>query len=203
MASGSGSNYEAILQATHSGVLPLDCPLLISNTPSAGALHIAVSHGCSPQVLNPRMYPSESHYTDALLGVLREHRIDYVALAGYLRKIPAPVVTAFRHRMVNIHPALLPAFGGKGLYGRRVHAAVLQAGVAVSGATVHFVDEHYDTGPIILQQSVPVLAHDTPSSLAARVLAIEHVLYPRALRLLALGRVRVQDRTVTILPDHD
>lgn len=198
MASGSGSNFRAILKAIESGALPLVCPLLVSNTRRAGALAIARAHGCRAVVLNPRAFADECSYADALLGLFRQHRIELVALAGYLKKIPPMVVAAYRHRMVNIHPALLPDFGGRGLYGRHVHAAVLSARAAESGATVHFVDEQYDTGPVILQQRVAVLPDDTPDSLAARVLAVEHKLYPKALRLLALGRIHVDGRKVSI-----
>ncbi len=200
LASGGGSNFRAILRAIESGTLPLACPLLVSNTPRAGALAIAREHGCAAVVLNPRDYDREADYTDALIGLLEQYRIDLVALAGYLRKIPARVVAAFRHRMVNIHPALLPDFGGPGLYGRQVHAAVLASGVRQSGATIHFVDEEYDTGPIILQAQVPILPGDTPETLAARVLSEEHRLYPRVLGLLARGRISVNGRQVAVEP---
>jgi phosphoribosylglycinamide formyltransferase-1 len=111
--------------------------------------------------------------------------VDFIALAGYMKRVPARVVAAFRGRIINIHPALLPRFGGSGMYGTRVHAAVLASGDTVSGATVHFVDEEYDHGEIILQERVPVLKTDTPETLAARVLAAEHEIYPEALRRLA------------------
>jgi phosphoribosylglycinamide formyltransferase-1 len=124
-----------------------------------------------------------------------------VALAGYLKKIPSDIVRRYHHRMVNIHPALLPSFGGKGMYGRRVHEAVLESGVRWTGVTVHLVDEEYDTGPIILQEPVPVYPGDSVEELAARVLEIEHQLYPRALNLVAETRVRVEGRKVHIIPD--
>ena len=198
MASGGGSNFRAILRAIDTGTLPLACPLLVSNTPKAGALGIARNHGRHAIVLNPRDFHHESTYAAALLDLFRQHHIDLVALAGYLKKIPTEVVAAFRHRMINIHPALLPDFGGQGLYGRHVHTAVLAAGATESGATIHFVDEQYDTGPIILQERVPVLPDDTPESLGARVLSLEHTLYPRALRLLAQRMISVSDRQVSI-----
>ena len=198
MASGGGSNFRAILHAIEAGTLPLRCPLLVSNRSSAGALKIAESHGVTAVVINPAAYEAEADYVAALMDLFARHQIDLVALAGYLKKVPVPVVRAFRHRMVNIHPALLPDFGGPGLYGLRVHAAVLAAGARQSGATIHFVDEEYDTGPCILQEQVPVLADDTPQTLAARVLAVEHKLYPKALALLAQDRIRVNGRVVTI-----
>jgi phosphoribosylglycinamide formyltransferase-1 len=134
------------------------------------------------------------------LAQLAKHEVNFIALAGFMRKIPAGVVRQFHHRLVNIHPALLPSFGGKGMYGRRVHEAVLEFGCTVTGATVHFVDEEYDTGAPILQCCVPVLDDDTPETLATRVLEVEHQLYPEALQLFAEGRVRIERRRVKILP---
>ena len=197
-ASGGGSNFQAMLDAVEGGTLPLTVALCLSNTPKAGALARAERHGVPTAVLNPRDFETEASYVDALMGVLDEHAVNFIALAGYMRKIPAAVVAAFRGRMLNIHPALLPAFGGKGLYGRRVHDAVLAYGVRWSGATVHLVDEEYDTGPIVLQEPVPVLPDDTAATLAERILRVEHRLYPQALRLFAEGRVTVDGRIVRI-----
>ena len=200
-ASGDGTNFQAILDAVESGTLPITVALCLSNTPKAGALARAERHGIPTAVLDPRDFETEAPYVEALMRVLDEHRVNFIALAGYMRKIPAAVVAAFRRRMLNIHPALLPAFGGKGLYGRRVHEAVLADGARRSGATVHLVDEEYDTGPIVLQEPVPVLPDDTPETLAGRVLQIEHRLYPQALRLFAEGRIVVQGRKVLIHED--
>ena len=126
---------------------------------------------------------------EGLASLLGSHDIDIVALAGYLRFVPAEVTRRWRGRIVNVHPSLLPAFGGAGMYGIRVHQAVIAAGVRVTGVTVHFVDEQYDQGPIIAQVPVPVLPTDTPELLATRVLAVEHALYPAALDAVARGRV--------------
>lgn len=197
-ASGGGTNFQAILDAVKSGTLPITVALCLSNTPKAGALARAERHGIPTAVLDPRDFEAEASYVAALRGVLGEHGVDFIALAGYMCKIPAAVVAAFRGRMLNIHPALLPAFGGKGLYGRRVHEAVLAYGARWSGATVHLVDEEYDTGPIVLQEPIPVLPGDTPETLAARTLRVEHRLYPQALRLFAEGRVTVDGRIVWI-----
>jgi folate-dependent phosphoribosylglycinamide formyltransferase PurN len=125
---------------------------------------------------------------------LREHKADFLALAGYLRLLPREVVAEFPSRVLNVHPALLPSFGGPGMYGERVHRAVLLSGARVSGATVHYVDEEYDRGPILAQWPVPVLADDSVSSLAARVLKVEHVLYPRVIDAVASGRWRFDSR---------
>ena len=191
-ASGSGSNLQAILDH-HAG---LDAPpwrveLVISDQKHAKALQRAQGSG-----IRSRFLPVAGRSSDDVAGetreVLRSGGIEFVALAGYLRLIPALVVGAFRERMVNIHPALLPAFGGKGMYGMRVHEAVLASGARVTGPTVHFVDEEYDRGPIIAQWPVPVRAGDDPRTLATRVLRVEHLLYPRVVdhvaRALARGR---------------
>jgi phosphoribosylglycinamide formyltransferase-1 len=146
--------------------------------------------------VSPPLPLDEATFGQALLEALDAHGADFIALAGYLKKIPAVVVDRFRHRMLNIHPALLPAFGGHGLYGRRVHEAVITYGAKVSGATVHLVDTEYDTGPVVLQESVPVQDDDTPEALAARVLELEHRLFPEALRLFAEGHVAVEGRRV-------
>lgn len=196
-ASGSGSNFQALIDASISGSLQATMALCVSNRSTAGALTRAETAGIATCVLDPSDF-DEATYAQHLLGSLEQERIDFIALAGYLRKIPQAVVDRFRGRMVNIHPALLPAHGGPGMYGKHVHRAVLEAGDEFSGATVHFVDEDYDTGAIILQDTVPVLPDDNPESLAARVLEIEHRLYPEALRLIAQGRVRVRQGRVTI-----
>ena len=184
--SGRGSNFQAILTALEQGSLPgVAIRLVISNSSSAGILDIARTQ-CIPAFhLSRKQFPSEETFTDALLALLERHGVDFIALAGYMKRVPARVVAAFRGRIINIHPALLPRFGGSGMYGRRVHEAVLASGETVSGATVHFVDEEYDHGAIILQQRVPVLTTDTPETLASRVLEAEHEAYPEALRRLA------------------
>lgn len=199
-ASGGGSNFQAILDNVAADTLPLTPVLCVSNTPKARALARAERHGIATLVLNPNDFTEEAIYAQTLLKELAAHSVTFVALAGYLRKIPASVVSAFRNRMVNIHPSLLPAFGGKGLYGKRVHESVLRAGVRASGATVHVVSEEYDTGPIVLQETVPVCDGDTPEMLAARVLEVEHRLYPKALRLFAEGRVTIEGQRVRIKP---
>ena len=182
LASGGGSNLQALLD--HLDELGVrragDVTLVVSNRADAGALERARAHGIATHVL-----PSD----DALDAPLRQHDVDLVVLAGYLRFVPNEVTRRFRGRMLNVHPSLLPAFGGAGMFGARVHRAVIDAGVRVSGATVHFVDEQYDRGPIIAQWPVPVMVSDTPELLARRVLAVEHALLPRAVQAVATGRV--------------
>lgn len=197
-ASGGGSNVGAILDAIDGGTIRAEPVLLVSDRPGAGALARAEARGIPTEVIAP--LSDEAHFAQALLDALARQEADAVALAGYLRKIPDPVVWAFQHRILNVHPALLPAFGGAGWYGRKVHQGVLDAGCQVSGATVHLVDSEYDTGPIVLQEAVRVEPDDTAETLAARVLAVEHRLFPRALALLAEGRLHVDGRRVAVLP---
>lgn len=201
-ASGGGTNFQSMLDAIDAGRLDASVALCVSNTASAGALDRAEAHDIPTAVLDTKTFDAAA-YARTVLDTLAGHDVTFIALAGYLRKIPAAVVDAFRGRMVNIHPALLPAFGGKGMYGRRVHEAVIDYGVQWTGATVHLVDEQYDTGPIVLQRPVPVRFDDTPDTLAARVLKVEHAIYPEALQLFAENRVRLDGRRVQILPPTD
>ncbi len=201
-ASGGGSNLQAILDAVDVGTLAAEVGLVVSDRPGAGALDRAERAGIPTAVLHPRDFADEDAFGAALLEAMAERGVDFVALAGYLKRIPAAVVRAFPGRILNVHPSLLPAFGGPGFYGRRVHEAALAHGVKWSGATVHLVDEDYDTGPIVLQEPVRVHPGDTPDALAARVLEAEHRLYPEALRLFAAGRVRLDGRRVRITNDE-
>ncbi len=202
-ASGGGTNFQAILDAIDAGDLPAEVACCVSNTPTAGALDRADRQDIPTAILTPSSFEAPAPFGRALLETLSVHDATFVALAGYMQKIPPAVVDEYRGRMTNIHPALLPAFGGQGMYGMHVHRAVLDYGVHWSGVTVHLVDEAYDHGPIVLQEPVPVYADDTPEALADRVRAVEHRLYPEALRLFAQGRVRQEGRTVWIDdPDH-
>ena len=158
--------------------------LVISDRPGILALQRAAKHSIPSKVVSPKNYESEGAYALALLGLLKKHRVDLICLAGYLRKVPDEVVRTYRGRILNIHPALLPKYGGKGFHGRTVQEAVLAAGEKESGATVHYVDEEYDHGSIILQKKVPVLPADTPETLAERVHPIEYEIYPQAIQLV-------------------
>jgi phosphoribosylglycinamide formyltransferase-1 len=199
-ASGRGSNFQAILTAMAAQRLKAQVVLCISNRPEAGALQIARAAQIPAAVIEEKHFVNVSDYETALLEQLVKHEANFIALAGFMRKIPSGIVRQFRHRIVNIHPALLPSFGGKGMYGHRVHEAVLAYGCKVSGATVHLVDEEYDTGTPIMQRCVPVLDDDTPETLAARVLEVEHQIYPEALQLFAEERIWVEGRKIKILP---
>lgn len=196
-ASGGGSNFQALLDRRKAGELHVDFVLLVGNNSKATAFERARRNGIETLHISPSHFQTEEEYAEKLLAALRSHNVDLLVLAGYMKKLPRPVVAAFRHRILNIHPALLPAFGGKGMYGARVHQAVIEAGVKLTGVTVHFADEEYDRGPIILQEPVRVHDNDTPETLAARVLEIEHACYWRAVEAVGTGRIEVKgNRTV-------
>jgi phosphoribosylglycinamide formyltransferase-1 len=197
-ASGRGSNFQAILNAIQGGLLPARVVLVLSNKGDAGALEIARARSLAAVHLSQKQFPDEGSFAAAMLGVLKKHNVQIVALAGYLKKIPLNVVREYRNRILNIHPALLPSFGGAGMYGHYVHEAVIASGAKLSGATVHLVDEEYDRGPIVLQKAVAVEALDTPETLAEKVLKIEHEIYPLALKAFAENRVTINERSVWI-----
>ena len=184
-ASGGGSNLQALIDRFNSkSDSPLRVALVISDRQHAGALVRARASGIEAMHIQVTDRPAELA-TREMLAALDSADVDLIALAGYLRLIPPAVIKRYPERIVNIHPALLPKFGGKGMYGLHVHRAVLEAGEQVSGATVHYVDENYDRGRIIAQREVPVLPSDTPETLSARVLAVEHELFPAALEQVA------------------
>lgn len=186
LASGSGSNLLSLLDhLRHEDRRRVaEVVLVASNRADARALERGRAAGAAAEVL------ADAEDADAMSDLLDDHAVDLVVLAGYLKLVPAAVVRRYPGRMLNVHPALLPAFGGPGMYGRRVHEAVLRSGARLSGVTVHFVDEEYDRGAIAAQWPVPVLAGDTAESLAQRVLAAEHLLYPRVVEAVASGRIR-------------
>jgi len=189
--SGGGSNLQAIIDATKTGILHAKVVYVVSSMRQAYGLERAAREGIETAVFKAKNYPSPDAAGEDMLSRLRERKVDYIALAGFLSLLPVPVVKAYRNRITNIHNALLPKYGGKGMYGRHVHEAVLAAGDTESGPTVHIVDEIYDHGKILEQRRVPVLPDDTPDSLAARVLEQEHKLYPRVLQKLIKGEYRL------------
>ncbi|MBD3243419.1 MAG: phosphoribosylglycinamide formyltransferase [Chitinivibrionales bacterium] len=195
-ASGGGSNFQALIDRREAGDLHVELALLVGNNSKAGAFERARTHGIASVHLPPTRFDDPAEYADRLMSTLEEHRIDMIALAGYMKKLPDVTIETFRNRILNVHPALLPAFGGQGMYGRYVHEAVLESGVKVTGVTVHFVDEHYDHGPIILQEPVRVLDNDTPASLAQRVLEAEHAFYWRAVEAVGCDALRVDGNRV-------
>jgi phosphoribosylglycinamide formyltransferase-1 len=194
--SGSGSNLQALLDAESQGDLAAKVALVISNRKKAVGLERARRAGKDAVHLSPGAFEQDREYARALLALLRLYDIDLICLAGYLKMLPSAVVKAYAGRILNIHPAPLPQFGGPGMYGHHVHEAVLKAGVSESGPTIHFVDEEYDHGPTIAHTPVPVLPDDSPESLAERVLAQEHRLYPRVVAAVARGAVRLENGQV-------
>lgn len=199
-ASGRGSNFQAILNAIHQNVLSAHVCAVVSNNTSAGAIDIARSRGVPAYHISSRQFPSEEAYNNHLIDVLGNHETDFVALAGFMKKLPAAFVRRFRNRIANVHPALLPSFGGPGMFGMNVHKAVIASGAKVSGATVHLVNEEYDRGPIVMQKTVDVSPEDTPETLAAKVLVIEHEIYPRALQAFARGKVFIEGEKAWVRP---
>lgn len=182
LASGRGSNLQAIVD--HFDNLAREriakVVLVASNRPDSQALVRAATVSIDIAIFDPSDDGSQ------LLALLRQFRIDLVVLAGYLKRIPSSVIREYAGRIINVHPALLPAFGGEGMYGARVHEAVIASGAKETGVTVHLVDDDYDRGPIVAQWRVPVEKSDTPESLAARVLNVEHIVYPRAVEMVAM-----------------
>jgi phosphoribosylglycinamide formyltransferase-1 len=190
--SGKGSNFLAILSAIQQGKIPdTRICLVVSNNSAAGILEVARANFLPAVHISQKNFPGEAEFVSALLETLRNHGVNFLVLAGYMKRLHPQVIHAFRNCIINIHPALLPRHGGQGMYGIHVHEAVLAAGEPFSGATVHLVDEQYDHGAIVLQKKVAVSPDDTPETLAAKVLSVEHEIYPEAIRLFAEGSVHV------------
>jgi phosphoribosylglycinamide formyltransferase-1 len=194
LASGRGSNFRAIVAAAEAGRIPAALVALVADRAEAAALSVAGAHGVDALFVDPREYPGREAHEKAIVALLEERGVELVCLAGYMRILGLGFVRHFHGRLLNIHPSLLPAFAG--LHAQR---QALEHGVKVSGATVHFVDEGTDTGPIVLQAAVPVLEGDTEVTLSDRILAEEHRLYPEAIRLFAHGRLRLEGRRVHIM----
>ncbi|MCI0334316.1 MAG: phosphoribosylglycinamide formyltransferase [Planctomycetes bacterium] len=200
LISGSGRTLKNFIDLATEGELPADIRLVVSSTTNAAGLRFAEEAGIKTRVVCRGDFAAgvagDKEFGDAIFDACREAGVDYVAMAGFMKLAPLP--DDFAGRVVNIHPALIPAFCGKGMYGDRVHQAVLDAGVKVTGCTVHFVDNEYDAGPIIWQQPVPVFDDDTAESLGKRVFEVEKEAYPHVLKMLVAGRVKLEGRRVTI-----
>ena len=200
LVSGGGTNLQAILDAIDAGaVTNAEISLVISNNAGAYALKRAEDHGIKAECISPKDYNDREQFHRALLEELKKNQIDLVVLAGYLVAVPPMIVEAFPDRIINIHPSLIPSFCGTGFYGLKVHEGVLARGVKVTGATVHFLDNGTDTGPIILQKAVEVQEGDTPEILQRRVMEqAEWKILPRAIDLIANNRVTVQNGKVIV-----
>ena len=194
LASGRGSNMQAVIDACKSGRLNARPRIVISNNTASGALQRARREGIAHAHLSSVTHPEPCELDRAICDTLRQHGVDLIVLAGYMIKIGPQTLAEYAGRMVNIHPALLPRFGGEGMYGGHVHEAVLAAGAEETGVTVHVVDAHYDHGPILAQRKVPVHADDTVDSLARRVLEQEHDLLVETLARIASGEIVLPDR---------
>jgi len=193
LVSGRGTNLQQILDDVENGKLHASVLVVVSNRESAQALAKAKAHGIPTIVIDPKTYASTEEYDGAILDALKNHGVDLVVLAGYMKVVSSVLIEAYRNRMMNIHPSLLPAFPG--LHAQR---QALECGVKMAGCTVHFVAEEVDAGPIILQAAVPVEEHDTEESLSARILEQEHQILPKALQLYSEGRLKVVGRRVEI-----
>jgi len=195
LASGSGSNLQSIIDNSERGVLPIEIACVVSNNVAAFALERARKHGIPALHIDHRIFTGREAYDAALVETLHEYGVELVVLAGFMRIITPVLLDAFPSAVMNIHPALLPAFPG--LHAQR---QAIDYGVKVSGCTVHFVDAGTDTGPIIIQAAVPVMEGDTEETLSARIVTEEHSIYPEAIRLFAEGRLKVEGRTVVVAP---
>ena len=191
MVSGGGTNLQAILDAIDSGAITnASVEVVISNNPGAYALERAKNHGIKAVCLSPKSFESREAFNQAFLETVDEYNLDLIVLAGFLVTIPAAMIAKYRNRIINVHPSLIPSFCGVGYYGLKVHEAALKRGVKVTGATVHFVDEGVDSGPIILQKAVEVKPGDTPEVLQRRVMEqAEWVILPRAIDMIANGEI--------------
>lgn len=200
---GRGSNMQALIDGTRDGRIVGDVALVISTSSGAPALARAAACGVPALLVPAEDYPEPGALDRELAARFLAAGVELICLAGYMRLLGPEFLRRFPNRVLNVHPALLPAFGGRGYYGRRVHEAVLESGARYSGVTVHLVDDEYDHGPIVTQEVTPVLRDDSVETLAARVLEAEHRLYPETVGLFAAGRVHVEGRRVLIDPPQD
>ncbi len=197
-ASGSGSDFQSVIDANEREQF-CEISLLVASKEGIYAIERAKQHGIDHIVRSKKDFPSSEAMFEDIIAELKKRGVDYIVLAGYLSMITPNFVRAFPDRIINIHPSLIPSFCGKGNYGLNVHRAALEYGVKISGLTVHFVDEQYDSGAIILQRAVEVKDDDTPETLQARILEEEHKALPEAVRLLTTGKLKKEGRKVTVL----
>lgn len=197
-ASGRGSNICSIFDAIESGELNSEVVGVISNNPDSGVIEFAKSKEIPYEVINKKRYPGESEIKNKILDTLDDWNANFIVLAGYMKKMDSSIVGKYKNRILNIHPALLPSFGGNGMYGLKVHESVLNHGVKYSGVTVHIVTDDYDAGPIVLQQVVPVYDNDTAEILQKRILVEEHKIYKDAIRLFEDDLVTISGRRVIL-----
>jgi phosphoribosylglycinamide formyltransferase 1 len=198
LLSGSGTTLENLFEKRDAGRLNADVAVVVSSRSDAFGLERARKRSIPAFAIERKKFNSPREFSEAIFSKIAPYKADLIVLAGFMSLLEIP--EAYRGRVLNVHPALLPAFGGKGFYGHKVHEAVLKHGCKIAGCTVHFVDDHYDQGPIVAQKSVPVLPEDTVDTLAARVQAAEREVFPEAIQLFAEGRLKIDNRVVRILP---
>jgi len=202
-ASGSGTDFLSLVKASQERELGWKVVLLITNNPEAGAIDKAKAHNIPWKCINRQDFKDGNDFLNSILILLDSHKADFIALAGYLRKIPPGLIRKYKDRIINIHPALLPSFGGKGMYGEKVHQAVLDNGCKISGCTIHLVDEEYDRGAIVAQRAVPVKDDDTAETLGKRILTQEHLLYPEVVTWFAGGSVKIEGMRTKIIRNDE
>lgn len=199
-ASGGGTNFGSLIAAKKRSFIKSRISLLVTNNSGCGAVKTAEKNGIGCCVINRKIYPHlpESSYDNLFITELRKYKIDFIVLAGYMKLLNKKVLKEFRNRIINIHPALLPSFGGKGMYGDNIHKAVIAAGVKISGITIHFVDEKYDEGKIIFQKCCEVCSDDDPDSLKKRIRKLEHKYYPEIVRKFEEKKIQIIKNKVTV-----
>ncbi len=198
---GRGTNLQALIDACAAGRINGKIAVVIGTRADSPAMARAKEAGINISVVSPRKYAGDSAgYAALLMKILTRHKVDLICLSGYMLQLPDEIVDAFPDAIMNVHPALLPLFGGKGMFGENVHRAVIESGMKVAGCTVHFVDERYDNGPIIVQRTIEIDENDTASTLASRLLPLEHSAYVEAVQLFAEGRLRIQNGRVLVRP---
>ena len=200
-ASGGGSNFKSIHHYVQLGEIPGQIVLTVSNNIDSGAIEYAKEYNISTFIINKVSYLNPTDSEELLIQTLIENDVDLICLAGYMKLLPKSIIHQYQNCILNVHPALLPKFGGKGFYGRKVHEAVIASGAEESGVTVHFVDEGVDTGPIIAQVPVPVFDDDNESSLHQRIQTEEHKIYPQVVKWFAANLIHVDNRRVIIKPE--
>jgi phosphoribosylglycinamide formyltransferase-1 len=198
LISGGGTTLKNLLEKIESGRVTAAVALVIASSPKAGGLRFAKEVNIPSLVIEQRSFADRGAFSRAIFDECRKAAVDLVVMGGFLKRLDIP--PDYANRVVNIHPGLIPAFCGQGFYGHRVHEAVLEYGAKLSGCTIHYADNEYDHGPVILQKAVPVLGDDTPEKLAARVFEAECEAYPEAIQLIAEGRVKLEGRRVKVLP---
>jgi len=200
-ASGSGTNFKAIISSVKNGYLNSKISLLITNNPHCTAVEIAQKNGIAVINISRKLYPdlTDSEFYKKFLKVFEDYEIDFLVLAGYMQKIPDELISKFRNRIINVHPALLPSFGGKGMYGINIHKAVIASGAKVSGITIHFVDENYDEGKIIFQHCCEVSYDDDEFSLQEKIKELEHKYYSMTIKKFEEGKIQIVNGKVKVI----